>query len=184
MNYSYYSEPLSSEELYHHGILGQKWGVRRYQYENGSYTPEGAKRYIKTSGDYQKAKAERKEANREMWKHPTNADAISSFYTASARARQAKREKNQAAREFKKNRKNAINAQIKKEHDRYLDAKEAYKRENRESLKSPLNGKQNLERHFAYRRMNKARRAERKARRALSGISNYSLAELEAKRRG
>lgn len=32
-------------ELYHHGILGQKWGVRRYQNPDGSYTAAGRKRY-------------------------------------------------------------------------------------------------------------------------------------------
>lgn len=32
-------------ELYHHGIKGQKWGVRRYQFADGSYTPAGKKRY-------------------------------------------------------------------------------------------------------------------------------------------
>jgi len=34
-----------STELYHHGIKGQKWGVRRYQNEDGTLTPEGKKRY-------------------------------------------------------------------------------------------------------------------------------------------
>lgn len=38
-------------ELYHYGIQGQKWGVRRYQNEDGSLTPEGKKRLAK---DYSK----------------------------------------------------------------------------------------------------------------------------------
>lgn len=34
--------------LKHHGILGMKWGVRRYQNEDGSLTPEGQRRYSST----------------------------------------------------------------------------------------------------------------------------------------
>lgn len=32
-------------ELYHYGVKGQKWGVRRYQYADGTLTPAGRKRY-------------------------------------------------------------------------------------------------------------------------------------------
>lgn len=34
-----------SNSLYHHGIKGQKWGVRRYQNADGSYTSAGRSRY-------------------------------------------------------------------------------------------------------------------------------------------
>lgn len=37
---------MSEEELYHHGILGMHWGIRRYQDANGSYTSAGKRRYI------------------------------------------------------------------------------------------------------------------------------------------
>lgn len=36
-------------ELYHHGIKGQKWGVRRFQNKDGSLTPVGKERYSKNN---------------------------------------------------------------------------------------------------------------------------------------
>lgn len=33
-----------NNELYHHGIKGMKWGVRRYQNSDGSLTPAGKRR--------------------------------------------------------------------------------------------------------------------------------------------
>lgn len=36
---------LTKDELYHHGIKGQKWGNRRWQNEDGSLTPAGREHY-------------------------------------------------------------------------------------------------------------------------------------------
>ena len=37
--------PYGQNELYHHGIKGMKWGVRRYQNPDGSLTVAGKARY-------------------------------------------------------------------------------------------------------------------------------------------
>lgn len=36
---------MYNNELYHHGIKGMKWGIRRYQNADGSLTAKGMKRY-------------------------------------------------------------------------------------------------------------------------------------------
>lgn len=48
-------------ELAHHGIKGMKWGVRRYQNYDGSYTKKGLERYSKAESDYESAKAKQKQ---------------------------------------------------------------------------------------------------------------------------
>lgn len=40
-------------QLYHHGIKGMRWGVRRFQNPDGSRTPEGKKR--ENEADYEKS---------------------------------------------------------------------------------------------------------------------------------
>lgn len=45
--HSLFADPPEEEHLEHHGILGQKWGIRRFQNEDGSLTPAGRERYQK-----------------------------------------------------------------------------------------------------------------------------------------
>mgnify|MGYP003294888275 CR=1 FL=1 len=69
----------SYTELYHHGIKGQKWNVRRYQNEDGSLTPEGRARYGYEGLSGQEArrvyKQDVKQINKYYGKNKNSADA-------------------------------------------------------------------------------------------------------------
>lgn len=43
---------LYTDELYHHGIKGMHWGIRRYQNADGSYTDAGKRRRARDDRDW------------------------------------------------------------------------------------------------------------------------------------
>lgn len=51
---------IFTDELYHHGVKGQRWGVRRYRNEDGSLTDAGKRHY-----DIKDARKEAKKARYE-----------------------------------------------------------------------------------------------------------------------
>lgn len=123
-------------ELYHHGIRGMKWGIRRYQNKDGSLTNAGKKRRAKLEGELEKLGGGKKETgsgqksvsemtNKELQEHTTRMQLEKNYYDAqkslaSANPKQVSKGKKMAEKFFNDSILPAISSSAKSYLESYL----------------------------------------------------------------
>ena len=68
-----------SSELYHHGILGMRWGIRRYQNKDGTLTKAGRERYSDGDGQTKQELKAADKARRVELKQQKNAEKAKQY---------------------------------------------------------------------------------------------------------
>ena len=113
----YYITPNNSD-LLHFGILGMKWGVRRYQNKDGSLTSAGRKRYLQEPNRYENLKNDLKKS-RDGWNAYRNAEK---YYFTDLR------KELENSKEYKESSQKALSAakEIKKLNDEETNITEKY----------------------------------------------------------
>lgn len=90
-DYRAYSEDYDNS-IRHFGVIGMKWGVRRYQNYDGSYTQNGLEHYRKAEKKYDRANDEYKKTKDLYKKGPASKAGKNAVKEAKVKREAAKRE--------------------------------------------------------------------------------------------
>lgn len=115
----YIGSLFSEDVLTHHGILGMKWGVRRYQNSDGSLTSAGKKRYSSTGLRAYMARKRNEKIDRSFKKWKENAERRENAISIGVKA-------NESRMAYEQNRRDkASKAQYKADRKEYKSALKA-----------------------------------------------------------
>lgn len=144
MNRHMYFRQQEKNYLAHHGIKGQKWGVRRYQNEDGTLTEEGRKRYgLSVEKDDKLSNANLKKRTKALQKesvkiHRRLGDAQADLAEELASTKEYEdRKKWSNNKKFKEDVKKEVEQYLKTEDDFYIRSEKADEIEERLKRKYP-----------------------------------------------